>query len=1034
MKKKIFSFDTVFVLLIALFFAVTAGGCGGGSNSSLSSSGGSSNAPQVVVNEEDSAVRPVTTLSLDLSNTASVLSMDDNGDGIPYFLDFNGVPQVHVKNSTSTSSVRTSSELSASDAAEMQVTVPSMIWQDRLRTDGEGGNIYTVALSADQAYTFEFSVNFTEGLGGVLPNISLYDTSNQEIENVIIAAYPFEDPSIICYTITPTVSGIYTVKICNGETYSGVYLSDDSSVATFTPEERGGVLFIYKERFKDDNKTETGYYTRFKFTDGTATTDCINISDIIELRKFFYQDNPTYFDEVYGQDLPDDNYGEGNSFTISGDVAGSDYAHLMEHVLANVGIMNDYIDLEEYLTADELASLDNYLTTISADEETWSDDLDAFVELLLSGDLDKDGNLATKMRSRKIVGSSAVSTSDLDSEYASIPSEITGIPYEERYHMGRGAMAHTFLDPPGGVTINLTETFEKHNEKLQKFKKATENDLMASNDKQPKDNDSEDDHPIATEFYAKFINTASQSESLSKTSANVSLATSALGISAGTGSTSNFKFGLTSTTLVIHYEETEVGYRTLTNKELNKAWEEAELFDIINEDYKRTGIDFVKDFRNDFGDYYVSGYQYGACFDAYIAITTQTSEQLKEVESKLGASLTLSSVSASADITNTTKDTLNKNKATVSVKIVTRGMGKTPVEPKNMQEIPAASKDINAIDDVFGQLLEFRNKLGKNTKRSQYAPVRVKMTRWRSNPKVARRMRKKGDTTGNIPLTVGQTIRIAGFNTDLRDLRAYRNVVGDNADIDGNATRNIEKEFNEVMTLVHSSGERLYGTSAEANASFDQTVKQVGTLIQEFKKLADRYTFYTKLKIAQQQEKETYERLETAAKGAEEGSETAYNNIRQMPFGAEHGGSSGYKEYGVSEYVTADINKGKNDYKAVHISRSKGAAWRIEWTHHETQSDSNLLSYIRDVKPAKLTASTKDGSNAVFCYVKARSSNADSKDDRARWLVDGSPAVGTREVNFYFKSGYSSSIDWELEGQAMSMPTADYPFTGLIAR
>ncbi|MBQ7559931.1 MAG: hypothetical protein IJT20_06760 [Synergistaceae bacterium] len=1017
-------------MLIALFFAIATGGCGGGGNGPISS--GSSDdgyTPEVKVQDTDpnSAVREVTELDI---NEAAIYDLTDANDGKPYFLDFFGIPQVHVNNSASTSSFMASSAVSVAAVAEKALTVPSMTWFNRLRTEAEGGNIYSVPLVAGTEYTFEFSRNLTEDLSGLLPHISFYDPENslldlntaEEVE-VTSAAYPKENPSIICYTFTPEVTGNYFVKIVDGEPYSGLYLDDSGNIQTFTPEaDKGAVLFIYKERrSKDGDDGETGYYTRFTIKDADGdVSETISVEDVLQLRKLFYASNPTYFKKVYGQGLPNDDYGEGAaSFEIKLNSDDKEYyKSYMEQVLGKAGVIYDYPDIYDLLTAEQIKQIEAFeaLGTESGDASA-----DALIEKFAEELKDK---LSTKVLN-VVTSSNAVSTSALANEPADIEAEITGIPYDDRYHMGRGVMAYTLLSPPGGVTINLTKAYEKSQGKkrLYDYMNATSVDI---NTDKPKATDTQDTHPITTEFYTKFINTASQSESLSKTSANVSLAMSALGLSFGTGSTSNFKFGLTSSTLVIHYEEREIGYRLLDDDDLEAAWERADFFDMIKEDYN-SGPNFVKDFRNDFGDYYVSGYQYGACFDAYIGITTQTSEQLKEVESKLGASLNISSFSSSADISNTTKDTLKKNQATITVNIVTSGIGKSVPKPIN---IPV-SNDIKAMDNVFDELLKFRNQLGASATRAGYAPIRVKMSRWRSHPKVARRMRKKGDTSGQIPLTVGQTIKISAFNTDLKNLRAYRNVVGDNSAINGSATKDIEGRFNKVIALVNSAGERLYATSAEANASFDQTVTEVNDLIAKFKALADRYVFYTKLKIAQQQEKETYDRLEAAAKGAEEGSTTAYDNVRKMPFGQEHGGSSGYTEFRVSEYVKADIEAGKRDYKAVHISRPKSAAWRIEWTHHDTQSDSELIAHLPDVKPAKLTAEA-DGGEAVFCYVKARSSNADSKDDRARWLVDGSPAVGTKAVNFYFKSGYSSSIDWEIEGQAMRMTKEDYPFDGLI--
>ena len=76
-----------------------------------------------------------------------------------------------------------------------------------------------------------------------------------------------------------------------------------------------------------------------------------------------------------------------------------------------------------------------------------------------------------------------------------------------------------------------------------------------------------------TDSYARFVSTNTQSEALIKATTNLSLSTSAIGVSLGSGSTDNFKFGLTSTNFVIHYEIVENGYRTLGYNALNNAWQ-----------------------------------------------------------------------------------------------------------------------------------------------------------------------------------------------------------------------------------------------------------------------------------------------------------------------------------------------------------------------------------------------------------------------------------------------------------------------------
>jgi hypothetical protein len=998
--------------------------------------------PANSVAEDLSAARAETILDLDLATLLRENAISFDADsvsvrGLPDFLDFYGIPQYHVTTS-----------------ASKGVNVPSMVWLNRLYTETEGGNILLVPLTEGQEYTFEFSKNLTEDLGGVLPHISFYDPSNsihyldeaEELDNVTVAVYPKENPSIICYTIKPEKSGNYIVKITNGDSYAGLYVDDNGSIKEGTKSDTGCLLFIYKERRNEAG--EPGYYTNFKFKVGDKTTQSISVNDIIELRKMFLELYPDYFKKVYGQNLPDDSLGMGYDFDWADydktyfDKRGysakrkgelipllekgyfEDYAYFMEDVLANIDVVTEYADpLNE--------AFDTY---------GWDNLSDEQFNAMINGMTDEqiDALIKDEITGRSLSSSSsnivrgAVSTSAEGDDWSSIPVDITGIPYEPRYYMGRGAMAFTMLDPPGAVTIRLPDVTPTTNaqKRLVSFDAATSDDLMKEAGQLPSASDTDAAHPITTDFYAKFVNTASQTEQLTKTTASVSLATSAFGVSAGTGSTNNFKFGLTSTTLVIHYEETEVDYRELPEATRYKAWEKAELFEAIAEDYpddktNENGEKFIREFRNDYGDYYVSGYQYGACYDAYVSITTQTSEQLSEVESKLGASLTLDSVQASGDISNTTKDTLKENKATIDVRIVTSGFGNDA--PTVYPPTPGLkSGDVNAIDDVFKSLSEFRDKIGNRENRASYAPVRVKMTRWKADPKVSRGMRKKGYRSGNIPLTVTQSEKISAFNTQLKALRGYRNVVADNSAIDGKYKDPLDIRFNTVITRVSSFGDRFYLDSNKT--SFDETVKEVQDLTKGFKSLADRFTFYTKLLIAQQQEKETYDRLKKGAYGAEEASDTFYSFVRQMPFGEDHGGASGYAEFAVSEYVTQDINAGKEIKKSVSKHRSKASAERLEWS-------STINEVDKSGTYATLEAEATDGKkdDVIFCKVWVRSTNADSKDDRARELFY-SPAVGKKNVNFRFRSGYSSSIDWEIIGKSMRMTKEDYPFSGLVTQ
>lgn len=985
MKRNKFLYSLI-ALAVFLFCAVSLGGCGGSSSNSFSSGGDNPNnpdnpAPNNPIAEEDSATRAETTLDVSFS-------MDSDKNGKPDFLDFHGVPQIHFDNSVSSSSGRISASSSILAAAEMNVTVPSMIWLNKLRPQSEDANIFLVPLDKGQEYTFEFSRNFTEDLGGVLPNIKFYDPSNsllsldvaEAIDDVTIAAYPPEHPSIVCYTITPEVSGSYIVKLANGEPTTN---ESADKIAT------DGVLFIYKEKRNENN--ETGYYTNFKFKDAAGNkTQSIHNNDIIQLRKSFLEANPTYFDEVYGQHAEDDEYGDGEngtSFVISDDMNG-EYAYFMDKVQARAGLV----------------------PVIDPDAEIEDEDDDS--------DDDYGWSSPSPFTTNKVVASGGgVSASALDDEPSAIEPHIYGIPYDNKLTLGRGFLAFSFLDPPGIGEVQLSD----YSEYLGKLDKLMSSDIEPT--MHPKDTDT---NPVDRLYYAKFISTSSQAESLTKTSANVAVTTAAAGVSAGTGSTNNFKFGLTSTTLVIHYEVTEVDYRKFTNKDLNYAWDELGFLDTVS-DYptkkaREKGWDFLREFRNDFGDYYVSGYQYGACFDAYISISTQTSEQVKELEQKLSGNLTYNGVTVSADAAKHTRDALNEAKAEVSVRIVTSGMGHGPVELK----LNHGSRDIAAVDDVFSNLMDFHNALGQNLKRSDFSPVRVRMTRYRQNLKMAKIFKEKGDITGLIPITIGQAVKIVSLNNNLRALRAYRNVVMDNSQIGSTYTKPLEDEFKSIITKVTTANERLY--TGENQADFDAIVKRVNDLSPKFKALGDRYAFYTKLVIAQNEEKKAYDTLKAAADKAGEGSDTAYENVRKMPFNADHGGSSGYDQFAVSEYVTADIKAGGKPIIKQYKRKNGGAAYRREWKSDHKKGDQDFWQ----AAGAALITAKATGGEARFCKVWVNSLDKDSVTDRHRELVkDSTPAVGKKSVGFYFMSGRGDNVDWNIGGQSMRMKTEDYPFNGL---
>ena len=130
MKKNTLKFLS---LALVMFFIIVSGGCGGGGSGSGGGANDDVEIPTNPVPENQSAARAETVLNLDLSSlkSANSISFDSDGSrGLPDFLDFYGIPQIHVNNSASDASVTAASEVSTADAKG--VSVPSMVWLNKL--------------------------------------------------------------------------------------------------------------------------------------------------------------------------------------------------------------------------------------------------------------------------------------------------------------------------------------------------------------------------------------------------------------------------------------------------------------------------------------------------------------------------------------------------------------------------------------------------------------------------------------------------------------------------------------------------------------------------------------------------------------------------------------------------------------------------------------------------------------------------------------------------------------------------------------
>ena len=243
--------------MLLTFFAFSSG-CG----SSTSSLSGSTSDPDTPADLDIPAIVEA------IVGSEITLALDINNNNKPDVLDFDDVQHLH----------------SSTSGTELNAVVPFMFWMDSLPSQ-YSPDIISIELTAGTDYTFELSRNFADSLGGRIPDINLFDPSGNAI-TATLTVYPEEQPAVILYTFTPSVSGTYSAAVCNADGNS----EGDTDC----------VLFVYKELH--NSKGENGYCARFIITndDGSITAEA-SVPEVIQLRKNFLKAYSDYLKKVYGK-------------------------------------------------------------------------------------------------------------------------------------------------------------------------------------------------------------------------------------------------------------------------------------------------------------------------------------------------------------------------------------------------------------------------------------------------------------------------------------------------------------------------------------------------------------------------------------------------------------------------------------------------------------------------------------------------------------------------------------------------------------
>ena len=824
MKLKLKPFSFIGLLIMAALLIVIAGGCGGSSSHSRRK-------------------------SADLTAGATVALNLDSEEGIynVFLAEYNGWHNVEA----------------ARTPYEGNVSVPAFIHSKKL-PNVMSPDVISVNLSAGTEYTVEFSKNLCQSLGALLPDIRLYAPDGSEVVGSLFehTVYPEEDPSIICLTFTPSVTGIYRIHV-----FSAVAGDDDT-------DNGGYVLRVYKEMRNPDDGNKAGYPVRYTVSNSRGRTAIVNANDIIMFRRLLFKGVMEL--ESNFKLLP---------VNSTWDAEG-DFEEWFKNVRHHCGVYEE------------------------EDEE------------------DTDGQIAE---------TAALIVYDT----TEIQSQLLGIPYDTQYDLGKGYNALTNL-------AAATKTaFASNDSELQS--------LMPKSGGTPE-----------TKFSYKFVSTQSEMEKEMGTQASLSLAGNALGLSHS--SSTNYKFGITSTTLLIRYSELEPSYRELPRKEL-----------VLDKDAEDALEEGSSAFRDDYGDYYVAGYQYGGSYLASLTITTRTTEQLDKMKNGISTNLQDSDGESivSGDFSNTMKNLSKENNATITYQSVTHGMSKEPVR----SGVVSGDK---AIDELVKGLSQFKSDIASKFSAETYSPVFVKLSRFRNLPG----MRKK--INRDIPVRSDHALAIKDFNRQVMNMRGYYNVISQHetdAVIDPSVVQGYGGRFNNVIDTVTINSNRFYTDPT----LIPTLLPEVKTLCTEMKALGDRYTFYRMLMQAQQDQKDRF------------------GSTDSMPKINAQGIEYGYSNFNCSDAVRGDIEAGTTKGEMREESKVE-----TNWAKNPIPGD-------------RWQGSFDAGANNIFCYLHFTTDNEDGDD----YCKIGSPYVGRREVQYDCQSGTSRSYGFRFQLMPMRFNSKDYPITGL---
>ena len=466
--------------------------------------------------------------------------------------------------------------------------------------------------------------------------------------------------------------------------------------------------------------------------------------------------------------------------------------------------------------------------------------------------------------------------------------------------------------------------------------------------------------PVATSFKVKEIVTEEEHtrEQELEDMTTFALGKNALGARPLTAM--NVRLAQCSKTIVVRYDVIERQPRMV---DVNTLKFSPEALEILKE-YTH------KEFREEFGDYFVAGYTWGMRFQAVISVTSNNSSTLDKACTIINSIMSLARGNDDYSSKTAEFEALSRSS------YLNIDVDEVLIEGGDPRKNSFSTNSL--IGSVADALASFSEQVQK-AKKENYSPMKVCLERFREVPAA------KSFIPERLPVSQSHFNAILNMNRTIFRTRFYLNALTSipvSNLADGNSKLNgWRDEFANLVSLTLNQINYI----CESESRTNDYQRRFQSLCDKYRALCERYVFYRRLVDAQNSQSRGFSDTDSDRDGSISG---------------------GIKTYSQSSIVMGDYGSYAG---SMHYDKrfAKGAEFLKYWYWNITGDQS--------------------GNNWRYVWFETgwHDTNSSKGEDQSY------PTVGSKKLKWYFEGGTWRRVEWYFKDKIIRMRPDDYPFVGL---